>query len=353
MPQSVFKKFGIPNDSLIKPFGSGLINHTWFVETKNNQKYILQKVNENVFKHPENIAENIRLIAHYLSLHSPLYFFPTPLKSLEGAEFIIEEGKGFFRLFNFVENSHSFDVVESPKQAYESAKAFGKFTRLLAGMEISALKTTLPHFHDLSFRYRAFITSLENASKERKELAEEAIGFMMSHKYLVEDFEDIKKNKGFKLRVTHHDTKISNVLFDESENALCIIDLDTVMAGYFISDLGDMMRTYLCPVSEEDQNLRLIDVREEYLKAILEGYLSEMKDELTEIEKKYLLFSGHFIIYMQAMRFITDFLNHDIYYGAKYPLHNLIRGMNQITLFRKLKEKEALLNFNNHHLVQS
>jgi hypothetical protein len=130
------------------------------------------------------------------------------------------------------------------------------------------------------------------------------------------------------------------VLFDKNNKGLCVIDLDTVMPGYFISDVGDMMRTYLSPVSEEEKEFEKIIVRNDFFEAIIEGYGGEMNDELTTVEKDYFLFSGKFMIYMQALRFLTDYLNNDIYYGAKYEGHNLIRAKNQLTLLQRIIEME-------------
>jgi Ser/Thr protein kinase RdoA (MazF antagonist) len=153
----------------------------------------------------------------------------------------------------------------------------------------------------------------------------------------------ITRHPDFKQRVMHHDTKISNVLFDNSSKAICIVDLDTVMPGYFISDTGDIFRTYLSPVDEEEADLDKIQIRTSFFKAIVEGYLSEMKDELSETEKQYFLYAGKFMIYMQALRFIADYLNNDIYYGARYEGHNLVRGKNQVVLLQKFIEKEEEL----------
>ncbi|MEZ5027700.1 MAG: hypothetical protein R2765_02815 [Ferruginibacter sp.] len=129
-------------------------------------------------------------------------------------------------------------------------------------------------------------------------------------------------------------------MFDEAGKGLCVIDLDTVMPGYFISDVGDMMRTYLSPVSEEEKDFRKINIRDDFYEAIVKGYYRQMKDELTQTEKKYFFYSGTFMIYMQAIRFLTDYLNNDIYYGAKYPGHNLVRAGNQAVLLQRLLEKE-------------
>ena len=332
----------------IEAFGSGLINHTWRVEAA-GAAYILQRINDSIFKKPEDIASNISLIGAYLRENHPHYLFVSPVKTRVGEEMVFLEGEGYFRLFPFVEGSHSKDVVETAAQAYEAAAQFGRFTKLLSSsservtlshpLTISLLKTTLPQFHDLSLRFQQFLVALENGGKERIEEANALIETLIQNRDIVSDFENIKTNPNFKLRVTHHDTKISNVLFDQNDKGLCVIDLDTVMQGYFISDVGDMMRTYLSPVSEEETDFSKIEVRKEFFDAIVAGYSSEMKDELTDTEGGYFLYAGKFMIYMQALRFLTDYLNNDAYYGAKYEKHNFNRAKNQIVLLQKLMEK--------------
>ena len=337
------------NSTKVEAFGSGLINHTWRV-SETGHVYILQRINHAIFKKPEDIAANISLISAYFQQNHPEYLFVSPLKTTKGEEMIYLEGEGYFRMFPFVEGSHSKDVVETPEQAYEAAAQFGKFTFLLRGVEESDLKIALPHFHDLSLRYEQFFDALKHGNKERIIESDELIQILLQNADIVDAFEKIKTNPQFKLRVTHHDTKISNVLFDTNDKGLCVIDLDTVMSGYFISDVGDMMRTYLSPVSEEETDFSKIEVRDAFYKAIVQGYFDEMKEELTEIEKRYFFYAGLFMIYMQALRFLTDYLNNDMYYGAKYPKHNFNRAKNQIVLLQKLVEKEKIItdtNFTN------
>jgi Ser/Thr protein kinase RdoA (MazF antagonist) len=336
--------FGLINYS-VTPFGNGLINTTWLVETP-AEKFILQKINKNIFKSPEDIAFNIRLINDHLLQHHPGYLFTTPLKNKEKND-LEKTDEGYFRLFSFVKNSHTINVVQTPHQAYEAAKQFGRFTKVLSGLNPSQLKITLPHFHDLSLRYRQFEATLQNGNRERINQSGEIIEFINEQKNIVQTFDEIKSNTDFKIRVTHHDTKISNVLFDENNKGICVIDLDTVMPGYFISDVGDMMRTYLSPAGEEEKDLSKIEIRKDFYKALVNGYLSEMEDELSVTERKYFLYAGKFMIYMQALRFITDYINNDIYYGAKYEEHNFVRAGNQVMLLKKLLEKEdELISFN-------
>ena len=342
MFETIFKEFGIDTNASVKPFGSGLINNTWLI-SENENDLILQRINHNVFKTPFDIATNIRLICEYLKANHPDHLFVCPRKSIAGNEMIFVKDEGYFRLFPFIKNSHTSDVVVSPSQAYEAARQFGRFTNLLSAFPVDKLKITLPDFHNLPLRYAQFEIAIKQGNKERIKQATAIISFLKDHHEIVSISEQINKNTGFKKRVTHHDSKISNVLFDENDRGLCVIDLDTVMPGYFISDFGDMMRTYLSPVSEEEKDLSKIEIREDYFKAITEGFLSEIGNELSTVEKKYLVYAGKFMIYMQALRFLTDHLNNDIYYGAKYEDHNFRRANNQVTLLKKILEKEKLL----------
>ena len=208
---------------------------------------------------------------------------------------------------------------------------------------VQQLKIPLPDFHNLSLRYDQFLHALKTGNPERIRECAGWIETTLEQQTIVKEYEIIKTNPEFKIRVTHHDTKISNVLFDQQDKGLCVIDLDTVMPGYFISDVGDMMRTYLSPIGEEEKEYSKIEVREDFFSAIVKGYLHEMKDELTATEKTHFIYAGKFMIYMQAIRFLTDHLNNDSYYGAKYPGHNLVRAGNQFKLLQRLLEKEPLL----------
>ena len=344
MLQPILLAYGLqPGKLNVTTFGSGLINDTWRI--KNGQKdYILQRINNSVFKHPEDVAHNIRVISQYLHSHHPEYLFVVPVKTTSGEEIIFNQEEGYFRMFPFVHGSHTVDVVQSPSQAYEAARQFGEFTKLLSGFNTHQLKITIPDFHNLSLRYRQFEQSLNDGNIERIKEADRSIKDIKQHFDIVQEFEHIKANSAFKLRVTHHDTKISNVLFNDNDKGLCVIDLDTVMPGYFISDIGDMLRTYLPNVSEEEKDLSTIEIREEIFKAIIGGYGREMKNELSAPEKEHFIYAGKFMIYMQAIRFLTDYFNNDIYYGAKYPDHNFIRANNQLVLLKKLVEKEKMFN---------
>ena len=343
MIQTVLSAYGLKEGlTSASAFGTGLINNTWKIESA-GKTYILQRINQTVFKQPQDIAGNIKLMTDYLAQHYPGYLFVAPIVSKDGNEMIFIEGQGFFRLFPFVEGSHSKDVVQTPEQAYEAALQFGRFTKVLSGIDPGGFKITIPSFHDLSLRYRQFMDALKNGNKERISQSKDLIETILRHTGIVQVYENIKTDPGFRLRIAHHDTKISNVLFDKNDKGLCVIDLDTAMPGYFISDTGDMMRTYLSPVGEEERDITAIEVRDDFYRAIVRGFYDEMKDELTDREKQYFFYSGQFMIYMQALRFLADHLHDDIYYGEKYPGHNFVRALNQLTLLQRLLEKEQML----------
>lgn len=344
MLKKILAAYGLQEDHCtVTRFGSGLINKTWKISC-NNRDYILQRINHQVFHQPELIAANVRFIATFLQQHHPEYLFISPYATtIHQEDLYYDAAEGYFRLFPFIADSHTIDVLHTPGQAYEAARQFGHFTRILSGIDISRLHITLPSFHDLSLRYRQFLEATRQGNPQRIAETGELIGYLKSQQAIVEDFEMITRNPAFKKRVTHHDTKISNVLLDKADKGLCVIDLDTVMPGYFISDVGDMMRTYLSPANEEEKDFSLIQIRKEFFRAILEGYGSEMKDELTATEQQYFVFAGKYMIYMQALRFLTDYLNNDVYYGARYEGHNLVRAGNQVTLLKALVTQETAL----------
>ena len=336
MVASILEQFGLNiNDYTVRQFDSGLINKTYKVSNA-GKSYILQKINDHVFRKPEDIDKNLLCLKKYLSVHYPDYLFVAPLATPVGVT-LIKTDSGYFRLFDYVDGSHTIINVNTPEEACEAARQFGKFSRLLSGFNADELAYTLPDFHNLALRYEQFTKALAHADNERLEKAREAITFIKANADIVHTYNKILADKSIPHRVIHHDTKISNVLFDIENKGLCVIDLDTVMPGFYISDVGDMMRTYLSPANEEETDLDKVIIRKDFFKAIYKGYLSEMGPALTEAEKSLFIYSGEFIIYMQAIRFLADYLNNDIYYGAKYPEHNLNRARNQIKLLQQYK----------------
>lgn len=328
-------KYGWHNYQMT-PIESGLINHTYKVVAPQG-KFVLQQLNTNVFKQPLVIDANMQLLKANLATSQPDYLFVAPIAGIDGSTLYQVNGQ-YFRAFIFIEGSHTVATVNSPVQAFEAAKAFAKFTAVCNTIDANALQETLPNFHNLPLRYQQFEAALFTANDERLTACKTLIKALQAQQAIVTKYETFITHPDAIKRVTHHDTKISNVLFNEANEAICVIDLDTVMPGYFISDVGDMTRTYVCPVSEEESDLSKIVVRKDYLQAIQEGYYSQMEQHLTDFEKAHFFFSGEVLIYMQALRFCTDYLQNDIYYPIKYPHHNLVRATNQMQLLLALQQ---------------
>jgi Ser/Thr protein kinase RdoA (MazF antagonist) len=321
--------FGWTNPSA-KLINSGLINHSWKVNADEGI-YILQNINTNIFHQPEWIDENINMADEFLQKHSPDYLFTKLIINSKG-DSLIKINQHFYRAFKFIPNSTTISVVNNAHEAFEASKQFALFTSKLAQFPVSKLNITIPNFHNLSFRYKQFEDALLNNNTKRMVVAEKTINTLKNLDSIVREFEKYIQSADSTQRVMHHDTKISNVLFDVTGKGLCVIDLDTLMPGYAFSDVGDMCRTYLSPVSEEELNFDKITIRKEVLSAIENGYLSELKSALSQFEIDNFYLSGKILIYMQSIRFLTDYLQNDNYYGEKYPDNNLIRAQNQLRL---------------------
>lgn len=339
----ILECYGFSHASVeIEKIGSGHINRTYLLSTADKKQFILQEINTTVFKKPENIADNVSQIAKYLKTNYPDYLFPAPLPTKTGETMATANGT-FWRLLPYIDHTIALDALFEPMQAYEAAKQFGKLSRLLADFPVDSLSETIPGFHDLDFRFGQFKEALESTSDYLQETASKEISSVNHFAFINHYYQSILLRKDFPNRVMHHDTKISNVLLDkETFKGICIIDLDTLMPGKFISDLGDMMRTYLCAFDENETDLDKITIRIPYFQALINGYLSEMKDILTSTERELILFSGKYIIYMQAIRFLTDFLNGSKYYPIAYPNQNLDRAKNQLRLLRELFDGEKI-----------
>jgi Ser/Thr protein kinase RdoA (MazF antagonist) len=342
--KEILDAFGVTtSESDIKKFGSGHINNTFLLNGIDGKKYILQRINTYVFKEPEVIARNLRLAASYLAEHHPDYLFITPVTTVTGEDLFHYKGE-YWRMIPFIPSSTSVDQADTPKQAYEAAKQFGRMARYLHGIDLHEFKATIPNFHNLTLRYAAFQEAIRTAKDERKQFAETLVDQFLKYSDIAVTFEKLKTDPAFTDRLMHHDTKINNVLLDkDTYEGICVCDLDTLMPGKIISDLGDMVRTYVSPVSEEERDFSRIEVREDYYEALMKGYLSEVGGTLTGTERKHLFYAGQFMIYMQGIRFLTDYLNGDVYYPVKYPEHNYDRAKNQLTLLERLMEKEPQL----------
>jgi len=333
MMQSIFDQYGWGNANAI-PLTQGLINQTFEVSSVQGE-FILQNINTQVFKDPFAIDHNIKAIGQYYNTNQPDQLFTFLMPNLRGETLIELEGN-YYRAFKKI-NGIALDVLSTASQARAAANQFGQFTASLIEFPIAQLKVTIPQFPDLALRFHQFEQALIHGDTTRISQAKEAILFLQSHQAYVKQWLHFTGHQDAHLRVTHHDTKISNVLFKD-DAAICVIDLDTTMPGYFISDVGDMCRTYLCPVNEACQDLNQIKVLPERWTAIQEGYLEAMGEFLTNFEQDHFAFSGQSIIYMQALRFLTDFLELDQYYRVERQDQNLDRTNNQIQLLKAFNQ---------------
>ncbi len=332
---TIFNSFGWTNVGF-SSLTSGLINHTWKIKADQGE-FILQRINTQVFHHPEWIDDNIGMIAQYLQQHAPHYLFTIPVANKNNQRLIIDN-ELVYRAFIFIPNTTTFAVVDTPFQAKEAAAQFASFTKELIHFPIDQLHISLPDFHQLDLRYQQFEKAIQNNNTDRLSNCKSLIESLKDNVSIVQQFKEYISNPDAYKRVMHHDTKISNILFDSKGKGLCVIDLDTVMPGYVFSDIGDMLRTYISPVSEEEKELDKIEVRKEILSAIYDGYIGTIKDSITPFELDHFYLSGEILIYMQSLRFITDYLQNDIYYGKKYPDHNLVRALNQDRLLQLFQE---------------
>ena len=330
---NIVKQF-IPSED-VKTFSlnqKGLINQTFVVtvEGKSAQKFILQCINTSALPLYIKGLENILLVKKELEKSCFSYEFPTPVTD----KYICVEGV-IWRLFPFIESS-CYDVVLDTDMAFEAAKCLGSFYKSLDSYNAKQLHITLPNFHNAAFRIFELEKAIKTAKKERKKHASGLIKRIKSSRKILQKFD--KLNVALPNRVVHFDVKINNFLFDKTTNkAKAIIDLDTLMPGTVLSDIGDMIRTFSNCVGEESQNIYEVEADFEIIKNIINGFVSSCENILTKAEKDNLLFSGKAITLLQCIRFLTDYLNNDSYYRISYNEQNFMRAKNQWELFCSLR----------------
>jgi hypothetical protein len=324
---------------IIEPLGNGLIHQTYTVyKPSDKKKIVLQAINTNVFKSPEDILNNYYNVYQYLKKNNAAISIPAPVFTINKQLSWIDEENNYWRANLFVDQSYSPDTATDEEAAYTVAKSFGSFTHALANLDIGELKTIIPDFHNLSLRYQQLEEAIEHARIERLLKATHVIAELRQRKQLLNWYESIKKNPAYPERVMHHDCKISNILFHtKTGKVICPVDLDTVMPGKFFSDIGDMIRSMSCTVDENNMQWEVIDIRPSFYKAIVNGYLEAIGNIFTVEEKNDIHYSGLVMIYMQAIRFLADFLQGDIYYKTNFPEQNLNRALNQLILLERLE----------------
>ena len=324
----------------VEQLGQGLIHHTCKLTYPDGHAIILQGLNQSVFKQPEHIIFNYRQVYQFLAKHPAGMQVPRLVSTTGGADFFIDAENNFWRATEFIPGSYAPALPADTKEVYAAAHCFAAFTSALSGLPAAELKIILPGFHDLSLRYRQFEDTIKSAHIARLLKATHVISELRDRTGLVRFYETMVAHPAdYPARIMHHDCKISNILFNQSTKAvICPIDLDTVMPGYFISDLGDMIRSMACTEDENSTAWEHIAVNKAYYDTLIDAYLAGMGNTLTAAEKKNIHKPGLVLTYMQCLRYTTDFLQNDVYYKTTYPEQNLNRALNQLILLEKLEE---------------
>ncbi len=326
-----------------EPWGNGHINDTYCATYRHGgtlSRYIHQRVNLNVFRRPVEMMDNIvRVTSHLRAKHNgnPSRHALTVIPARDGRPYCVDPEGGFWRTFRCIEGARSYETVQSPAQAYEAARAFGEFQRQLADLPPPRLHETIPDFHHTPKRFAALAGAIEADVKNRAAHARAEIEFAMRHEPLCHAL----INAGLPERVTHNDTKFNNVLLDdETGEGVCVIDLDTVMPGLALYDFGDMVRSATCKAAEDERDLRKVHMELEMFKALARGYWASAGAMLTSSERECLVVSGKLITFEIGIRFLTDYLQGDVYFKVHRDGHNLDRCRTQFKLVESMTAQE-------------
>ena len=341
---AILKQFAIDEDMVSAvPFGNGHINDTLKVtNSKGEIKYILQRINHHIFTNVDMLQNNIFTVTSHIRKklvargeqdvdRKVLTFIPA-----KDGKLYHFDGDSYWRVCLFIPRSKSFEEV-TPQLSYEAGKAFGDFQTMLSDLPADALGETIPNFHNMEFRLKQFRDAVEANAAGRLEEVKDLVGEIEKRAKDMCIQEELYREGKLKKRTNHCDTKVNNIMFDEEGKVLCVIDLDTVMPGFVLSDIGDFIRTGANTGAEDDENLDNVEVNLEIFEAYTRGYMETAKAFLTPQEIKLLPYGGRLLTYMQTVRFLTDYINGDTYYKIHSPKHNLIRTKAQFKLLLSLE----------------
>lgn len=338
----IVKQFAI--DVNVEAYGNGHINDTYIANSE--PRYILQRINSAIFKNPEQVMENIVGVTEFLRKKiiaeggDPDRETLTVIKTNDGKNFYKTADGNYFRMYKYIERSVGYEMVESPEQFYEAARAFGKFQHMLSDYPAEKLYDTIPLFHDTRKRFADFEEAVANDIAGRKALVQKEIDFVLSRKADASVVLDAIAAGEVPLRVTHNDTKLNNVLLDaETGEGVCVIDLDTVMPGSLLYDFGDALRFGASSGAEDEIYLDKIYFDLELFEAFTKGFIKEVGNVLTPKEIELLPFSAKLLTYECGMRFLGDYLNGDTYFKIHREHHNLDRARTQFKLVADIETK--------------
>ena len=342
-------QFAVNGDFLYgEELHNGHINTTYRAcyrsEDGQEDRYILQRINDYVFKDPAQVMKNVEKVTRHITWKllrrrrdaagQTLNLFP----ARGGRNYIVlpEEG-GMWRCYNNIEGTHTYDVVENTRQAYQAGFAFGSFQDLICDMNPEDIKESIPDFHNTPRRYADLLKSVEADVKGRVANCQEELALLKRWEDRYSRIVDMLASGEIPTRITHNDTKINNVMLDsETDDAVCVIDLDTVMPGSVLYDFGDMVRTATCMAREDEEDLSKVKMEMPFFESLAEGYLDAAHNFLTMKEVEYMPFAGWLITTEIGIRFLTDYLDGDLYFRTEKPEHNLIRARNQFKLAQSI-----------------
>ncbi len=337
-------------------YGTGHIHETYCVRFEGGRRdtrMILQRVNTSIFKNPVGLMENIdRVTGHIrrkLDRQADAERRVLRLVPTSGAKNWHVDAEGhYWRAYGFIDGATSFDAVSSPSQAFEAAKAFGVFQRMLADLPGPRLMESIADFHNTPKRFEAFEREIERDAAGRLAEAEQEVCFALSRREIARALLDA----GLPERVTHNDTKLNNVMLDDSTGeGVCVIDLDTVMPGLAAYDFGDMVRTMTCRAAEDERDLSQVAMELPLFEVVLKGYLKGAREFLTVQERESLITGAKVIVFEQGIRFLTDFIAGDRYYRIDRAAQNLDRARVQFRLLESIEKQESAMTRLLHSLL--
>ncbi len=339
-----------PQCSYVKPFGEGHINETYavYMPTDKGEEfaYILQRVNNNVFKDPAGVMENIFGVTEYLRNvvreegGDPDRETLSCIKTKNGCTFFEDSEGQPWRSYHYIPNSVCYQLVEDPEQFYQSGASFGHFLKQLGNYPAASLKETIPDFHNTVKRFENFEIALKRDIKNRSVTCKPEIQFVLERKEDCKVLVEQQENGILPIRVTHNDTKLNNILFDaDTGKGLCIIDLDTIMPGLAANDFGDSIRFGAATAEEDEKDLSKMHFDISLYELYAKGYLEETRDVLTPEEAASLAWGARLMTFECGMRFLTDYLQGDTYFKTAYPEHNLVRARTQFRLVDEMEQQ--------------
>lgn len=334
------------------PFGSGHINDTFKIVTDSDKKeqYLLQRINHHVFRNVDGLMDNIeRVCLHlkqklaHLGQEEVAKRTMTLIPTWDGQHYYKDEQGDYWRVFILIPDTRSYDILETTDQAFSGGMAFGQFQKQLSDLDPTSIVEVLPNFHNIEFRMNNLREAIANDRVNRVAEVQDLLDYIFEREDKMRTILELGRANKLPLRITHNDTKFNNVLLDSNDQVQCVIDLDTVMPGYVAYDFGDAIRTIINSAAEDEADLSKIVLNVPLFEAFTAGYLSEAKEFLNETEVESLIHGVHLLPYMQAVRFLTDYIDGDTYYKIAYPEHNLVRTKAQLKLVQELEANHKVL----------